>query len=67
MINKISENYVMSDSSIPTANYSKEEKEIWKFCYGRLKQLFKTNACEEFNWSISEFEKNVGFTEDDIP
>ena len=29
--------------------------------------MFKTNACEEFRWTIDQFEKQVGFNTDDIP
>lgn len=28
--------------------------------------MFKTNACEEFNWTIDEFEKEVGLNENSI-
>lgn len=57
----------MHDPAIPSAVYTDKEREVWKFCYSRLKKLFKTNACQEFNWSIDQFEKNVGFSEDVIP
>jgi phenylalanine-4-hydroxylase len=32
-----------------------------------LKNLFKKTACKEFNWTINEFEKEVGFRNDEIP
>ncbi len=37
--------YKVSDPSIPRIEYTNDEKGVWKFCYGRLKQLFQTNAC----------------------
>lgn len=52
---------------IPSLVYTSEEKETWKFCYTRLIKLFKTHACQEFNWTIDQFQKEVGFKEDDIP
>jgi hypothetical protein len=59
--------YKLSDSNLPTIAYNDDEKGVWKFCYGRLKELFKTNACKEFRWTIEQFEKHVGFTENEIP
>jgi phenylalanine-4-hydroxylase len=29
--------------------------------------MFKTHACKEFNWTIDQFEKEVGFRPDEIP
>ena len=59
--------YKIRDSSIPSCVYNDKEKEVWKYCYSRLKKLFKTNACDEFNWSIDQFEKNVDYCEEEIP
>lgn len=52
---------------IPRIEYTEDEKGVWKLCYNKLSELFKTNACKEFNWTIKEFEQNVGFTDSDIP
>lgn len=52
---------------IPGLVYNEKEKATWKLCYNTLKDLFKTNACKEFNWTINEFEKEVGFTPNEIP
>lgn len=57
----------IDDPHLPMITYTQTEKDVWRFCYSRLKQLFKTNACQEFRWTIEQFEKHVGFTEDDIP
>lgn len=57
----------MSDSSLPEIKYEEQEVEVWKYCYPRLKQLFKTHACKEFNWTIEQFEKHINFREDSIP
>lgn len=52
---------------IPTLDYTEAETEVWSYCYTELKKLFKTHACKEFNWTINEFERNVGFTPTKIP
>jgi phenylalanine-4-hydroxylase len=67
VITKAALSYKLSDKSLPIIQYTQTEKDVWKFCYGRLKELFKTNACKEFKWTIEQFEKHVGFTEHDIP
>jgi phenylalanine-4-hydroxylase len=45
--------YKFADDSIPIIDYNENEKQVWKYCYNRLKELYKTNACEEFNWTIN--------------
>jgi len=40
---------------IKRLTYTEEENQVWKFCYERLVDMFKTNACDEFNWSIEQF------------
>lgn len=68
MITKAALSYKLSDNKpIPTIKYTDTEIGVWKYCYGRLKELFKTNACEEFMWTIDQFEKHVGFTTEEIP
>lgn len=53
---------------IARVEYTEQEKAVWKMCYERLKTLFATNACREFNWTIAEFEKEVpNFCGDNIP
>ena len=29
--------------------------------------MYKTNACDEFNWTIAEFQKEINLNENDIP
>ena len=67
MITQAALNYKLSDKNLPQIEYTDQERATWKFCYGNLKQLFKTNACSEFKWTIDQFEKHVGFTDDQIP
>lgn len=62
-----SNNYKFADVEIPRVKYNDEEREVWKYCYTGLKKLFKSNACSEFNWSINEFEKHIGYKEDVVP
>jgi phenylalanine-4-hydroxylase len=57
----------MSDSSLPEIIYDEQELSVWKYCYPRLKGMFKTYACKEFNWTIEQFEKHIDFKEDSIP
>lgn len=45
-------NYKLSDPELPKIVYNADEQGVWKFCYSRLKELFKTNACKEFQWTI---------------
>lgn len=65
-ITQIAMDYKVGEA-IPRLTYTQTEKDVWKFCYDGLKDLFKTNACQEFNWTINEFEKEVGFRNDEIP
>lgn len=65
-INAISGGFTM-DQEIPRVTYNDEERKVWKFCYDNLKDLFKEHACKEFNQTIGEFEKEVGFRPDEIP
>lgn len=67
MISELALNYNLRDREIPRVEYTENEKGVWKLCYPQLLDLFKTNACEEFNWTISEFQKHVGFRADEIP
>ena len=46
--------YRMRDP-IPRLDYTQQEKEVWAFCYKNLIHMYKTNACDEFNWTIAEF------------
>jgi len=52
---------------IATVDYNDREKEVWGICYEKLTKLFKTNACEEFNWTINDFQKNIGLCRDEVP
>jgi len=66
-IAKAALNYKVADKSIPIIEYTQQETETWNYCYSRLENLFKTNACEEFNWTIDQFKKHVGLRADRIP
>lgn len=67
MITKKALSYLMDDKEIPRIEYTDVEKGVWKHCYSNLKRLFQTNACKEFKWTIDQFEKHVGFNENEIP
>jgi hypothetical protein len=64
MITETALSYNLRDPEIPRIIYNEQEKAVWKLCYTTLMQLYKTNACEEFNWTLREFEKHVGFKAD---
>lgn len=51
-ITQISLQYNLRDKELPPVIYTEQEKSVWKYIYPRLLKLFKTNACEEFNWTI---------------
>ena len=55
------------EEPIATVDYNQTEKEVWAFCYKNLIDRFRSNACEEFNWTINEFQKNIGLCETEIP
>lgn len=52
---------------IPRLEYTQQEKDVWAFCYRNLIDMYKTNACDEFNWTISEFQKEINLCETEIP
>lgn len=64
-ISAIALNYSINDP-IPAVKYTAKEIETWQFCYDRLRIMFKTNACKEFNDSINSFEKDIGLRNNDI-
>lgn len=66
-IAKAALNYKVADKTIPIIEYTDQERATWNFCYSKLEKLFKTNACEEFNWTIDQFKKHVGLKADRIP
>ncbi len=49
MITEAANSYKLSDSSLPKIDYNNQEKAVWKFCYDHLSELYKTNACREYN------------------
>ena len=60
--------YNVRDESIPTVDYNENELGVWRYCYPKLKNLLKTNACDETNSIMEEMEKNVeGFGPSTIP
>jgi len=60
--------YRINDPIIPTIDYNENETSVWKHCYPKLKELLKTNACDETNFTINEMEKHIeGFSADTIP
>lgn len=52
---------------IPEWNYDEQDLATWAYCYDELIELFKTNACKEFNWTIAEFQQEIGLCRNKIP
>lgn len=65
-VTQMAMDYKMCDP-IPRLEYTQKEKEVWAFCYKNLISMFKTNACDEFNWTIAEFQKEIHLCEEEIP
>ena len=53
--------------SIPQLDYTDQERDVWAYCYRNLIDMFKDNACDEFNWTIAEFQKEINLCETEIP
>ena len=67
-IAKVALDYDVNDSQIPTIEYNQTEKDVWGYCYPKLKTLLKSNSCKETMMTIDEMEENVpGFGAHDIP
>lgn len=52
---------------IPRVEYTAEEIKTWSTIYGKLKALFPTHACAEFNHILPLLEQNCGYSETSIP
>ena len=46
---------------------SPEETKTWATIYKKLKNLFPTHACTEFNHTLPLLEQNCGYSEKSIP
>jgi len=52
---------------LPLVIYTEDEIKTWGIIFNNLKDLFKTNACKEFNDVFPLLEKHCGYTENNIP
>jgi len=52
---------------IPRVEYTPEEIKTWSTIYSKLKALFPTHACAEFNHILPLLEQNCGYSETSIP
>merc|ERR1711936_105809 len=52
---------------IPRVEYTPEEIKTWSTIYNKLKNLFPTHACSEFNHILPLLEQNCGYSETSIP
>mmetsp|Transcript_34841 Transcript_34841/g.26008 ORF Transcript_34841/g.26008 Transcript_34841/m.26008 type:complete len:165 (-) Transcript_34841:678-1172(-) len=67
LIAEISNSYSIKDRDIPRVEYTPNENLAWKLAFERLEGLHKSFACREFNWTIEQFKKHVGFSDKEIP
>jgi phenylalanine-4-hydroxylase len=66
MIGKLAMQYKMHEP-IPYLKYESFEHDTWKYCYNKLRGLFATHACKEFNQSIEEFERELDYKPTEVP
>eukprot|EP01099_Mayorella_cantabrigiensis_P000176 TRINITY_DN1078_c0_g1_i1.p1 TRINITY_DN1078_c0_g1~~TRINITY_DN1078_c0_g1_i1.p1 ORF type:complete len:428 (+),score=94.02 TRINITY_DN1078_c0_g1_i1:64-1347(+) len=52
---------------IPRVEYTDVEKGTWRTVYLRLKELYQTTACSQFNYIFPLLEQNCGYSPDNIP
>jgi phenylalanine-4-hydroxylase len=56
-----------SGEQLARIEYTKEEKDVWRTVYRRLKDLYPTHACKQHNYIFPLLEQNCGYSEDNIP
>ena len=56
-----------SGQQIPRVEYTPEEIKTWTTIYQKLKSLYPTHACAEFNHILPLLEQNCGYSEANIP
>ncbi|CAG5083924.1 Oidioi.mRNA.OKI2018_I69.PAR.g10501.t1.cds [Oikopleura dioica] len=52
---------------LPLVEYTDAEKATWGVMYKKLKELFPTHACKEFNKVFPMLEQHCGYSENNIP
>ncbi|KAL6059276.1 phenylalanine 4-monooxygenase, variant 2 [Balamuthia mandrillaris] len=52
---------------IPRIEYTEQEKETWGIVYRKLRGLYATHACSQFNHIFPLLEQNCGYSDKDIP
>jgi len=52
---------------IPTVEYTDAEKETWRTIYTKLRGLYPTHACAEFNRVFPLLEENCGYSPEEPP
>mmetsp|Transcript_192 Transcript_192/g.615 ORF Transcript_192/g.615 Transcript_192/m.615 type:complete len:478 (-) Transcript_192:265-1698(-) len=54
-------------SPVPRVDYTAEEISTWRTIYKKLKDLYPTHACKQFNKVFPLLEANCGYSPDNIP
>eukprot|EP01095_Lingulamoeba_sp_RSL-Kostka_P015331 TRINITY_DN700_c1_g1_i2.p1 TRINITY_DN700_c1_g1~~TRINITY_DN700_c1_g1_i2.p1 ORF type:complete len:329 (-),score=118.35 TRINITY_DN700_c1_g1_i2:720-1706(-) len=65
-ITYIAKNY-KHGQQIPRIEYTEQEIQTWGTVYRKLKELYPTHACKQFNHIFPLLEQNCGYGEDSIP
>lgn len=63
----IIESKLFSGDPIPRVDYTAAEHRTWKEVYSKLKTLYPTLACTEYQRSLQNFERDGIFTTERIP
>lgn len=66
MIGELGMQYKMHEP-IPYLKYLETENQTWSHCYNNLRSLYPKYACKEYNESIQEFERELGFKHTEVP
>jgi len=59
--------YRYADPGIPKVKYTEKEVATWGTIYRKLRDLYPTHACRQFNEIFPELEKQCGYSADNIP
>ena len=52
---------------LPRVDYTEDETQTWSVIFKRLKNLYPTHACEEYNRIFPLLEEKCGYRENNIP
>ena len=59
--------YRIEDPEIPRIIYTDEEIGVWNYCFTRLTELYKENACKSAREAFYHMEQQCGYGLGNIP